>query len=255
MFALPLQAEVRMVPRSAEQVTLSYSPVVKKAAPAVVNIYTKRRVQYRSPFAPFLQDPMMKRFFQFHLSPELTKPRERIIRSLGSGVIIHASGLMVTSSHVVEGSDEIVAVLHDGREFPAHIIELDAARDLAILKLDAPGMKLPFLHIAPANKLEVGDLVLAIGNPFGIGQTVTSGIISAMASPKGELSDKIPGATALIQTDAAINPGNSGGALVNMQGQLIGINAAIYSQSGGSHGIGFAIPADLLLPIMKELVG
>ena len=252
--ALPVMAEpVKTIPTSPSQVQLSFSPVVKQAAPAVVNIYTKRRVQVKSPLAMFYQDPLFRRFFGVpHMAQGMTQ--ERIVQSLGSGVIVHKNGVIVTSSHVVAQSDEIIAVLNDKREYPARIIILDPETDLAVLKLDAPDLDLPFLKVAGSNSLEVGDLVLAIGNPFGIGQTVTSGIVSAIARPQGELADKIPNAKSFIQTDAAINPGNSGGALVNMRGQLVGINAAIFSKSGGSHGIGFAIPAEELIDLIRKVL-
>lgn len=249
--SLPLQAKERLVPSSPTQVQLSFSPVVKKAAPAVVNIYTKRRVRVQSPLARLYADPVFRRFFQGHPSrQQLTQ--ERIVQSLGSGVIVHPGGIIVSSSHVVAESDEIIAVMSDKREFPARIVALDKETDLAILMLDAQNVKLPYLPLARSTSLEVGDLVLAIGNPFGVGQTVTSGIVSALARGVGELSKKIPKSQAFIQTDAAINPGNSGGALVNMKGQLVGINAAIFSQSGGSHGIGFAIPAEVLDTMLKQ---
>lgn len=253
-FGNPAWAEVkRVAPTTAEQVQLSYAPVVKKAAPAVVNIYTKRRVQVQSPLALLYSDPAFRRFFSNRL-PQAGLPQERVVQSLGSGVIVHANGIAVSSSHVVEGSDEIIAVLNDKREYPGQIIFLDPETDLAVLKLETGGEKLPFLPIASSESLEVGDMVLAIGNPFGVGQTVTSGIVSALGRPMGELAKKIPGAHGFIQTDAAINPGNSGGALVNMEGQLVGINAAIYSQSGGSHGIGFAVPAEVLIQLLQQML-
>ncbi len=243
----------RSIPETTQQIQLSFSPIVKKVAPAVVNIYTKRRVQYQSPLALLYNDPFFRRFFaQRH--PSIGIIRERIVQSLGSGVIVHENGIVVTSSHVVKGSDEIIAVLNDKREYPARIIILDEETDLAVLKLDAPDLNLPYLQVASSASLEVGDLVLAIGNPFGIGQTVTSGIVSAIARPSSGISQKLPKARAFIQTDAAINPGNSGGALVNMQGQLVGINAAIFSKSGGSNGIGFAIPAEELLSLIKQIL-
>ena len=248
---MPLLAKARLVPTSPAQVQLSFAPVVKQAAPAVVNIYTRRRVQVQSPLARFYKDPVFQRFFGMH--PHRKKlTQERIVQSLGSGVIVHPEGIIVSSSHVVAESDEIVAVLNDKREFPARIVALDKETDLAILMLDTEKKDLPYLPLAHSNSLEVGDLVLAIGNPFGVGQTVTSGIVSALARPVGELSKKIPKSQAFIQTDAAINPGNSGGALVDMRGRLVGINAAIFSQSGGSHGIGFAVPAEVLSDMLKQ---
>ncbi len=241
----------KLVPATPMQMQLSFSPVVKKAAPAVVNIYTKRRVQVRSPLAQLYSDPVFHRFFEGHpLQNQLSQ--ERIVQSLGSGVIVHPDGIIVSSSHVVAESDEIIAVLNDKREFPARIVALDKGTDLAILMIDTNGGKLPFLPLAISQSLEVGDLVLAIGNPFGVGQTVTSGIVSALARGVGDFSRKIPQSQAFIQTDAAINPGNSGGALVDMQGRLIGINAAIFSQSGGSQGIGFAVPSDVLKAMLAQ---
>jgi serine protease Do len=246
-----LQAQERAVPTATSQIQLSFSPVVKKAAPAVVNIYTKRRVQVPSPLARFYNDPVFRHFFGVHPDQrQLTQ--ERIVQSLGSGVIVHPNGIIVSSSHVVAESDEIIAVLNDKREFPARIVALDKETDLAILMLDVEETRLPYLPLAPSKSLEVGDLVLAIGNPFGVGQTVTSGIVSALARGVGELSKKIPKSQAFIQTDAAINPGNSGGALVDMRGSLVGINAAIFSQSGGSHGIGFAVPSEVLSRMLKQ---
>ena len=251
LLSLPLQAKDRLVPSSPMQVQLSFSPVVKKAAPAVVNIYTKRRVQVQSPLARLYADPVFRRFFEGHpMRRQLTQ--ERIVQSLGSGVIVHPAGIIVSSSHVVAESDEIIAVLNDKREYPARIVALDKETDLAILMLDVKNDRLPYLPLARSTSLEVGDLVLAIGNPFGVGQTVTSGIVSALARGVGELSKKVSKSQAFIQTDAAINPGNSGGALVNMKGQLVGINAAIFSQSGGSHGIGFAVPAEVLDSMLKQ---
>lgn len=250
-FAAPVVAQDRVVPASPAQIQLSFAPVVKQAAPAVVNIYTKRRVTVQSPLARLYNDPVFRRFFQLHPSQrKLTQ--ERTVQSLGSGVIVHPDGVIVSSSHVVAGSDEIIAVLNDKREFPARIVSLDKETDLAILMLETGGKKLPYLPLASSRSLEVGDLVLAIGNPFGVGQTVTSGIVSALARGVGDLSKKIARSQAFIQTDAAINPGNSGGALVNMQGKLVGINAAIFSQSGGSQGIGFAIPSEVLSQMLKQ---
>jgi serine protease Do len=254
LMAEPAFALRRVAPNSPSQVQLSFSPIVKMAAPAVVNIYTKRRVQVRSPTAAFYDDPVLRRFMGQDLS-QMGQTQERVVQSLGSGVIVHENGIAVTSSHVVEGSDEIIAVLNDKREYPAQIVFLDKDSDLAVLKLETGDERLPFLRIASSGTLEVGDMVLAIGNPFGVGQTVTSGIVSALGRPVGELSDKIPKAHRFIQTDAAINPGNSGGALVNMEGKLVGINAAIFSQSGGSHGIGFAIPAEVLVDMLQEMLG
>lgn len=244
-------AQDRVAPVSLAQVQLSFSPVVKKAAPAVVNIYTKRTVQVQTPLARFYNDPVFRHLFGVRPNQKQLV-RERIVQSLGSGVIVHPDGIIVSSSHVVAGSDEIIAVLSDKREFPARIVALDKETDLAILMVDSQKEKLPYLPLASSKTLEVGDMVLAIGNPFGVGQTVTSGIVSALMRPVGELSKKIPKSQDFIQTDAAINPGNSGGALVNMQGKLVGINAAIFSKSGGSLGIGFAIPSETLSKLLKQ---
>jgi len=219
-----------------------------------VNIYTKRRVQVESPLAQIYGDPAFQRFFGQRM-PQMGLSQERVVQSLGSGVIVHENGIAVTSSHVVEGSDEIIAVLSDKREYPAKIIFLDKDTDLALLKLETADEHLPFLQIASSGTLEVGDMVLAIGNPFGVGQTVTSGIVSALGRPVKGFAPDSPHPHGFIQTDAAINPGNSGGALVNMEGQMVGINAAIFSQSGGSHGIGFAVPAEVLIDLLKQMLG
>ncbi|WP_417321105.1 DegQ family serine endoprotease [Emcibacter sp.] len=235
---MPAAAE-KQVPRSQMEVTLSYAPIVKKAAPAVVNIYTKRVVQTRSTRSPFFDDPFFQRFFGQGLG---SVPRERIERSLGSGVIVRDDGTIVTNHHVIEGADEIVVALADRREFSAKVILDDAQTDLAVLKIEAGTDKLPVINFADSDEIEVGDLVLAIGNPFGVGQTVTSGIVSALARTQVKVSDY----QFFIQTDAAVNPGNSGGALVGMDGRLLGINTAIFSRSGGSNGIGFAIPANMV---------
>ncbi len=234
-------AQTRIVPTSREAIHFSFAPIVKKAAPAVVNVYSRRVVQTRS---PFFDDPIFRRFFGGH-SP-FGLPRERVQRSLGSGVIVDPNGLIVTNRHVIQGAQEITVVLNDRREFEAKIVISDAHADLAVLKIDTHGEKLPVLELGDSDKLEVGDLVLAIGNPFGVGQTVTSGIVSALART-GIGSD----VSSFIQTDAAINPGNSGGALVDMSGKLVGINTAIFSQSGGSVGIGFAIPTELVRTVLE----
>ena len=227
------------VPKSNEQVTLSYAPLVKKIAPAVVNIYTKRMVEQRA-HNPFMNDPFFSQFFgRNHSFGGLRK--NKIENSLGSGVIIDKEGVVITNSHVIKGADEITVILSDGREFEARVALEDAKIDLAILRMDIDGEDLPTAKLRPSENMEVGDLVIAIGNPFGVGQTVTSGIISAVARSAMSVNDF----NFFIQTDAAINPGNSGGALVAMDGGIIGINTAIYSRSGGSLGIGFAIPSEM----------
>ena len=229
----------RAVPRDRSDIYPSFAPLVKATAPAVVNIYTRRVVERSSP-GPLFNDPFFRRFFG-DMAPMLEPRRRQIENSLGSGVIVDPSGTIVTSAHVIAGSDEITVVLADRREFEARIAQVDERSDLAVLRVDPRGQPLPYLPLGDSDALEVGDLVLAIGNPFGVGQTVTSGIVSATARTLG-----ITEYGYFIQTDAAINPGNSGGALINMAGQLIGVNTAIYSRSGGSQGIGFAIPSNLV---------
>jgi Do/DeqQ family serine protease len=214
------------VPTSQAQMQLSFAPVVREAAPAVVNVYSTRMVQRQ-------MDPFFNRFMRRQ------GPQQQ--GSLGSGVIVDSTGVVVTNNHVVQGADELRVVLNDRREFTAEILVADEQTDLAVLRIitDEP---LPSLPLAREGSAEIGDLVLAIGNPFGVGQTVTSGIVSALARTEVGVSDF----AFFIQTDAAINPGNSGGALINMDGALIGVNSAIYSRSGGSNGIGFAIPVEMV---------
>ena len=237
--ALPSAAAERTLPTSRELIHLSFAPIVKKVAPAVVNVFSRRVVRTGAGPGSVFNDPLFRRFFGE--SSPFGAPRERVENSLGSGVILDASGLIVTNRHVIDGGQEIRVVLQDRREFEAKIIIADERADLAVLRVDPHGEKLPVLEIGDADQLEVGDLVLAIGNPFGVGQTVTSGIVSGLARSIG---DGTYGS--FIQTDASINPGNSGGALVDLDGKLVGINTAIFSQSGGSVGIGFAIPANLV---------
>lgn len=236
------------MPSSHAEAMLSFAPVVKKAAPAVVNIYTRRKVQVRESISPFMNDPFFRQFFGDQ--PGFSgRTRERVVSSLGSGVIIKSNGLVVTSNHVIQDSQEITVVLADKREFEAKIILQDRKTDLAFLQISSRE-SLPALELRDSDTLEVGDLVMAIGNPFGVGQTVTQGIISALARTAVGVSDY----QFFIQTDAAINPGNSGGALVDMQGRLIGINTAIYSKDGGSNGVGFAIPANMVRSLMESTV-
>lgn len=232
-------ANAQTVPTSKAQIDLSFAPLVKQVAPAVVNVFTKRvvREQARSPFA---NDPFFQRFFGDRFS--FGMPRERVQSSLGSGVIVAANGIIVTNNHVIANGETFTVALSDRREFEAEVLLADERTDLAILKIDTEGEVLPTLQFADSDGLEVGDLVLAIGNPFGVGQTVTSGIVSALARTQVGVTDY----QFFIQTDAAINPGNSGGALVTMDGQLVGVNTAIFSRSGGSIGIGFAIPANMV---------
>jgi Do/DeqQ family serine protease len=233
------------VPQSREAIRLSFAPIVKRVAPAVVNVYATSRVKVRSPFEG---DPFFERFFGG--GGPFDAPRERERSSLGSGVIVDASGLIVTNNHVVGDATDVKVALNDGREFPAKILLKDERTDLAILKIDDGGTPLPVLPIGDSDALEVGDLVLAVGDPFGVGQTVTSGIVSALARTNLGINDF----GFFIQTDAAINPGNSGGALVDMDGDLVGINSAIYSRSGGSIGIGFAIPSDMVRTVVAQAV-
>ncbi|NTU77438.1 MAG: trypsin-like serine protease [Alphaproteobacteria bacterium] len=235
--ALPAAAETRSVPASREQIQLSYAPIVKSVAPAVVNIYTRKVVQKRV-MSPFLNDPFFQQFFGGALPQGLT--RQRLENSLGSGVIVRPDGLIVTSYHVIKGADQITVVLADRREFEASLVSQDDRSDLAVLRIDAKGESLPHLELRDSDEAQVGDLVLAIGNPFGVGQTVTSGIVSGVARTSVDIND----INYFIQTDAAINPGNSGGALVTMDGKLVGINAAIFSRSGGNMGLGFAVPSN-----------
>ena len=233
-------------PPSRTAAQYSFAPIVKKASPAVVNVYVRTRVQsFQSPFA---NDPVFSRLFGEAFGQSLGQnfgiPTERVQNSLGSGVLVNAEGNIVTNAHVVKGggATEIRVALSDKREFDARVILQDEKSDIAVLKIEGGDGRFPYLEFEDSDRVEVGDLVLAIGNPFGVGQTVTSGIISALARTEVAHSD----AQVFIQTDAAINPGNSGGALVDMSGRLVGINTAIFSRSGGSIGIGFAIPSNLV---------
>jgi Do/DeqQ family serine protease len=226
------------IPQSREQVLLSFAPIVKRSSPAVVNVYAQRIERQQD--SGLLADPFFRRFFGE--DGNFGRPRERVANSLGSGVIVGKQGYIVTNNHVIANGTDIRVVLADRREFEAKLLLADERTDLAVLKIDAADEDLPALPFADSDNLEVGDLVLAIGNPFGVGQTVTSGIVSALARTQVGITDY----QFFIQTDAAINPGNSGGALVNMQGQLVGINTAIFSRSGGSVGIGFSIPSNMV---------
>jgi serine protease DegQ len=218
----------------------SYADAAKKAMPAVVNIYTSKEVRSRNPLA---EDPVFRRFF-----PELERGAAQRQTSLGSGVIVAAEGYVLTNNHVIQGADDIQLVLADGRRVPAHVRGVDSESDLAVLKADADG--LPAMAFAAADNLQVGDVVLAIGNPFGLGNTVTLGIVSAL----GRNYLGVNRFEDFIQTDAAINPGNSGGALIDTAGNLVGINSTIYSQSGGSLGIGFSIPVSLARNVFEQIV-
>ncbi|MGY3453374.1 DegQ family serine endoprotease [Bradyrhizobium sp. USDA 4353] len=238
--ASPLAAQERRVPQSQAELRLSYAPIVQRVQPAVVNVYAAKVVQNRN---PFLDDPVFRRFFGLQGGPQ-----EQMQRSLGSGVMIDASGLVVTNVHVIEGADEVKVSLADKREYEAEIVLKDSRTDLAVLRLKGTKEQFATLDLANSDDLLVGDVVLAIGNPFGVGQTVTHGIVSALARTQVGITDY----QFFIQTDAAINPGNSGGALVDMTGKLAGINTAIYSKSGGSQGIGFAIPANMVRVVVAS---
>src|SRR5262249_14906119 len=233
----------RVVPTSPAQLTLSYAPVVKRVTPAVVNVYAAKVIENRN---PLLDDPIFRRFFG---NP--AAPREHIQRSLGSGVLVDPSGLVVTNNHVIEGADKVKISLADKREFEADIVLKDARSDLAVLRIGDKRERFPAIDLGDSDALQVGDVVLAIGNPFGVGQTVTHGIVSAVArTPIGTTDYQF-----VIQTDAAINPGNSGGALVDVNGRLVGINTAIFSRSGGSQGIGFAIPVNMVRGVIASAQG
>ena len=233
-----------LVPSSMPQVQLTFAPVVKRVVPAVVNVYAKSITQVQ--VNPFFNDPLFAQLFG--ASPEM---RQRVQQSLGSGVIVRADGLIITNNHVVAGGNEITVALSDKREFKAKVLQADARTDLAVLKIDTKGEQLPVVPFADSDRVQVGDLVLAVGDPFGVGQTVTMGIVSALARTQGSASDY----QFFIQTDAAINPGNSGGALVTIDGKLAGINTSIYSRNGSNIGIGFAIPANLVRRVVEGVEG
>ena len=220
----------------------SLAPVLEKSTPAVVNVFTRSTVQIKQ--NPLLEDPFFRRFFDI---PQ--QPRQHESQSLGSGVIIDANkGYILTNHHVIKGADDILITLRDGRKLEAKLVGADPESDVAVIKVAAGN--LTALPLADSDKLRVGDFVVAIGNPFGLGQTVTSGIVSAL----GRTDLGIEGFEDFIQTDASINPGNSGGALINLSGELIGINTAIFSRSGGNIGIGFAIPINMARDIMQQII-
>ena len=228
------------VPESAAEISLSFAPLVKETAPAVVNIYARRIVQTRR--SPFEDDPFFGGLFR-----DFGAPRPRVQNSLGSGVIVSPDGFVVSNYHVVGQADDIRVVLNDRREYQARVLIGDEESDLAILKIDAEEM--PYLELRDSDTVEVGELVLAIGNPFGVGQTVSSGIVSGLARSGTATGN---GRGYFIQTDAPINPGNSGGALIDIAGRMIGINTSILTRSGGSNGIGFAIPAVLVAEFLDQ---
>jgi Do/DeqQ family serine protease len=234
-------AQERRVPSSAQEVRLSYAPVVQRAAPAVVTVYGSRTVAANN---PFLNDPVFRHFFGVPGGPGQQSQQQT---SLGSGVLVDPSGLIVTNNHVIEGSDRLKVSLSDRREFEAEVVLKDGRSDLAVLRIKGDET-FPAIAFSDSDELQVGDVVLAIGNPFGVGQTVTQGIVSAVARTQVGITDY----QFFIQTDAAINPGNSGGALVDMNARLVGINTAIFSRSGGSVGIGFAIPANMVRVVVAS---
>ena len=238
--ALPTQVDGQPLP--------SLAPLLDEVTPAVVNIYSRTRVQVQ--MSPFADDPFFRRFFDF---PSM--PRERIQQSLGSGVIVDADrGIILTNNHVINNAEDIAITLQDGREFNGQLIGADRDTDLAVIQVDrqalGDGLMLRELSLSDSTELRVGDFVVAVGNPFGLGQTVTSGIVSAL----GRSGLRGLEYQNFIQTDASINPGNSGGALINLRGELIGINTAIFTPSGGNVGIGFAVPASTASYVLAQLL-
>ncbi len=227
--------------RQTRQGPSSYAGAVNQASPAVANLYTAKVVS--KPIQPLYDDPAFRQFFGDNLPQQ-----KRMESSLGSAVLMSKEGYLLTNNHVTAGADQIIVALKDGRETMARVIGSDPETDLAVLKIDLPD--LPAITLGRSDHMRIGDVVLAIGNPFGVGQTVTMGIISATGRNQLGLNTYED----FIQTDAAINPGNSGGALVDAQGNLLGINTAIFSRSGGSQGIGFAIPIKLALDVMRSIV-
>ncbi len=221
---------------------VSYAAAVRRAAPSVVNVFATKITREKR--HPLFDDPMFKRFF----GDQAEKPRIRRENSLGSGVIVDQNGYVLTNNHVIDTASEIQIVLDDGRSLPARVVGTDPETDIAVLQV--AGDRLPVASLETTEQMQVGDVVMAIGNPFGVGQTVTLGIVSATGRNQLGITDF----ENFIQTDAAINPGNSGGALINALGEVVGINTAIFSESGGSHGIGFAIPIQLASQVMQQIV-
>src|SRR5579871_422602 len=234
--AAPTVAQDVRVPSSAGEIRLSFAPVVKRVAPSVVNVYAARVVEN----VPMFDDPIFRRFFG--------GGREQVQRSLGSGVIVDPTGLVMTNYHVIENADQVKVSLADKREFEADIVLKDQHADLAVLRIKDAREHFAAIELGDSDALQVGDIVMALGNPFGVGQTVTHGIVSAVARTQIGVTDY----QFFIQTDAAINPGNSGGALVDLSGRLVGINTAIFSRSGGSQGIGFAIPVNMVRGVIAS---
>jgi len=233
LLSQPAAGQDRVVPPSSEALRMSYAPIVRRVTPAVVTVSAAKTVENRN---PLMNDPFFRRFF----GPQFGGPSEQ--KSLGSGAIVDPSGLVVTNNHVVDGADQVKVSLADKREFAVDIVLKDPRTDLAVLRIKDGKERFPVLDFGNSDELQVGDVVLAVGNPFAVGQTVTHGIVSAVARTQVGISDY----QFFIQTDAAINPGNSGGPLVDMTGKVVGINTAIFSRSGGSQGIGFAIPANMV---------
>lgn len=232
---------VKEAPANSVPAQSSYSAAAKHAMPSVVNIFTSKEVRQRR--NPLLNDPFLRRFFG-----EQQNPQAERLSSLGSGVIVSDQGYILTNNHVVESADDIEVALSDGRKASAKVVGTDPETDLAVIKIDVPN--LPAITFGRSDQAAVGDVVLAIGNPFGVGQTVTMGIISAVG--RNNLTENA--FENFIQTDAAVNPGNSGGALVDVNGNLLGVNTAIYSQTGGSVGIGFAIPVTTVKTVMESII-
>ncbi len=239
----PEPAPQEIVPQSQEGLQQSFAPVVRRTAPAVVNVYSSVNVTRSN-------CRWAGSAWEAYCGGNTQTRSEKVDNSLGSGVIVGGDGVIVTNNHVVENGQEFRVVLNDRREFSAEVVMKDARTDLAVLRIDTKGQTLPSLTFADTRNVQVGDLVLAIGNPFGVGQTVTSGIVSALARTDVGVSDY----SSFIQTDASINPGNSGGALVDMQGRLVGVNSMIFSRGGGSNGIGFAIPSEMVKRVVDAAV-
>jgi len=239
-------------PLDREAKATSFAPVVKKVAPSVVNIYSTKKILVRPFTFPFFDDPIFRRFFGGDEEAQPRQPQLHKAQSLGSGVIVTEDGYILTNNHVVEGADKVEVALAGGKKrYTAKVVGTDPQTDVAVLKVEATG--LPAITLADSDKLEVGDVVLAIGNPFSVGQSVTKGIVSGLGRgdfPGGRVVDFED----FIQTDAAVNPGNSGGALVDAEGRLVGINTFIVSRSGGSQGVGFAIPVNLARSVIDRLV-
>ena len=243
----PLKLSIESTPVKGDiQIRATFAPVIKKIAPSVVNVFTTTTIRRNPDFQSILDDPIFRRFFQGRPGIDVPSNGPETQQGLGSGAIISEDGYILTNNHVVDGADEVEVGLSDGRVFTAKVVGADPETEVALLKIAATG--LPYLKIADSDQVEVGDLVLALGNPFGVGQSVTMGMVSATGRGVGLDTEDF------IQTDAAINPGNSGGPLVDVDGRLIGVNTLIVSRSGGSQGIGFAIPSNLAASIVKSLV-